>query len=147
MKSFVFSLTMLLPLAMLCGCGASSSLPTEDAAKQALQDKITEQNKGRLKLVSFRKTDGQSGMAMGVQTYKMEVEGEVEVTTDCYWPSNSTEPRTHVVTNGVVDFTGSGGAGTITPEPKEIARKGTKRKIVSTVFFEKSEKGWKVVGG
>ena len=145
MKTLV-ALATLFPLVVLCGCGASSSLPTEDAAKKAVQEQIFDKNQNRLKLVSFQKTDGQSRAVNGVQAYQLKFEGEVEVTEDCIWEAiGRTNPQTGVLEDLVMQSGGSDRKhGVIPRDPKDIAKKGLKRKISGIVNYTKSEKGWTI---
>ena len=101
MKSLV-ALTTLFLLVTFCGCGAS--LPSEDAAKKALDNEIVKDNQTRLKLVSFHKTNGQSSVVDAVQHYKMEWEGEVEVTEDCLCNPGHMALQVFVLKDNVMDM-------------------------------------------
>lgn len=147
MKSLV-ALTTLFSLVVLCGCGASPSLPTEDAAKKALQDELARPNDNRVQLVSFHKTNGQSSVVDGVPHYRMEWEGEVEVTEDGICdPGLHSEPIVRVLKDNVMDTTAFGGKKIVIPhDPRDIVKKGTRRKISGQFLFITTEKGWIVSG-
>jgi hypothetical protein len=138
------ALTTLFPLVTFCGCGAS--LPTEDDAKQGIQEQITKQNQNRLKLVSFHKTNGQASEENGVPHYKMEFEGEVEVTEDCAGSLSSL--TTYVPQDLVVDvpsYATGGAPKKIVAQkaaPKDV-KKGVRQKISGEIGFEKTENGWR----
>lgn len=133
------ALSMLFVLHVLVGCGAS--LPSEDAAKQALENHITKENANRLNLVSFHKTNGVQSEAGGVPHYTIEFEGELEVMEDCFWVG----PESWAVTGGAGEY--------VATCPTERAfgvcvlrvKKGLRRKILGNVKFEKAENGWRSV--
>lgn len=89
-------------LALVVGCGKSGgsastsggSVPKEAEGRAAVEKQMLENNKDRLKLLSFQKTNGQSSTEDGVAHYKLEFQCEVEVTKDCFWFFNRpTEPK------------------------------------------------------
>ena len=135
MRSLV-ALTTLFLLAILCGCGAS--LPTEDAAKQALQEHISKSSSNRLQLVAFHKTNGESDDKMGY--YGMDFEGEIEVAEDCVWYRKGPFEPKEFHTDPLAVANGNAMLG-----PKDIAKKGLRRKISGSMSFGKKEKGWQWV--
>ena len=139
MRSLV-ALTTLFTLAILCGCGAS--VPTEDAAKQAVREWITKFDQNRLKLLSFHKTNGQAREENGVKFYNLEYEGEVEVTEDCL-RLNFESPIVGELKDIVMEANAFGGKRTVIPhDPQAVLKKGLRRKILGDVSFKKTEKGW-----
>ena len=78
-------------------------MPSEDAAKKALDDEIVKGNQTRLKLVSF-KTNGQSSVVDVGEHYKMEWEGEVEVMEDCLCNPGHMALQVFVLKDNVMDM-------------------------------------------
>ena len=127
MRTFI-ALTMVPLLPMLCGCGAS--LPTEDAAKDAIQQDITRRNSidpnsVPIKVVSVHKTNGQRAVENEVERYKMEYNVEIQFTEDCFY----------------------GGSMRANPNPVDPSwqrkKKGERAVESSYQMFEKTENGWR----
>jgi hypothetical protein len=121
----------ILGVTLLAGC---SSTPSASEGRDVLEKQIQEQSKGMIKLLDFRKTDGQAGELMGVRVYAMDFEAEVEFQEDCYWGGPF------------------GGFEVMTGEPgpfnafmfmgKRKARAGERATISGKLQFQKTEKGW-----
>lgn len=124
------SITML--LAVLVGC---SSTPSDSDGKKILADTIQQQSKGLIKLVSFNKTNGQSGEVMGVKLYSMEYEGEIEFLDNVYWGSPF----------GLLGFDAAKADGSMLSimGKNKKAKKGDRYKFKGSIRFEKTEKGWR----
>lgn len=115
-------------------CSGSNSKPTEDDARKAVEKTYS----SYAEVTSFHKTNGQLRKVQGVQIYKMDYEAEIEYTK-----------------NGIErNFMGrfSGFTEKENPQPFDkafgtIRKKGEGRRIVGSITFEKTEKGWRPVSG
>ncbi|MEK6676267.1 MAG: hypothetical protein AABZ47_11520 [Planctomycetota bacterium] len=122
--------------ATFAGC---SGQPAATAGEKLIRDKIQDQAEGRIKLVSFRKTNGQTREAFGMQEYVMEWEGEIEFLQDCRWGpfvygtyTWSGDFHTDISTSRI----GFGGR-------LDDARMGQKVRLTGSLTFRKTEKGWR----
>jgi len=113
----------------------TETLPTEDDARKILEDQI-KNDQGRIKLISFKKTDGQRGDLFGVPMYSLEYEAEVEVLEDCDWKGSDWQGNILGKRDGVKTQK------TLFGQPH--LKKGQRQKISASVNFEKSEKGWRL---
>jgi len=117
--------------------GCSGSKPSEKEAKKVILDKIAKKAEGRIKLVSFCKTNGQESNMFGVRAYAFEYEAEIEFTEDCIWTGTSA-------------FGGPSFA-TLKSTDRWLAvlsnrvEKGHREKIKGEINFEMTEKGWRVM--
>jgi hypothetical protein len=127
-------------LLLLLGC---SSGPSSSAAEEFLREKINKESEGRIKLVSFSKTNGQEAAPMGIPSYKLDYEAEIEFLDDCRWGTASGS-------NWRGDFyvfpaeQGPGYFGGLYP-PFRQATKGSRTKVLGSVIFQKTEAGWRTV--
>jgi hypothetical protein len=136
--------------AALSGC---SGPPSASEGRQAIEDRIKGQSEGRIRLVQFQKTNGQSAEAMGVKVYTLEYETEVEFLEACKW--NIITFAGAIMDNEVSFRT------TKSPDkplselaqlsesatnPGTAVSKGQRFKLVGAIRFEKKEKGWWVDG-
>src|SRR5208282_1934384 len=80
-----FSLFSIVFAANLLHAQVQTAPPSESLAREYLAGCATEQSKGTLKLVSFRKTDGISRQVDGVPVYQLEFEAEIQVLQDLKW--------------------------------------------------------------
>jgi hypothetical protein len=128
-------------------CSGCSNLPSASDGEKLIRNKINDQAGGRIKLVGFKKTNGQVMEAFGSRGYRMEWEGQIEFLSDCYW--------------GPFDGGGSwsGDFYTVAGKPehpdtmasflqpqyvgKKEVSKGQKIRVSGTLVFEKTEKGWR----
>jgi hypothetical protein len=114
--------------------GKIEDRPTEEDGKAAILQAIKvlpdSENGGRVKLLRFRKTDGQDLEFGGVKMYKMEYEYEIEFTRDCYCPGH-----------GFISYA----PGIQYDRPKNV-ESGQRMKINGIITFEKTEKGWRIEG-
>jgi hypothetical protein len=131
MKTLVIHAAFLAAV-LLAGC---SSTPSASEGREVLEKQIENQSKGVIKLLTFRKTDGQEGELMGVRLYAMDFQADIEFNQDCYWGGPF------------------GGFEVMTGEPgpfnafmfmgKRKARAGERFTISGKLQFQKTEKGWK----
>jgi hypothetical protein len=137
------ALTTLFLLVTLCGCGGA---PTEDAAKQYAQQNIkgeavfqneVAEDKNLITLVNLHKTNAETGHNQsGVENYIMKFEGEIEFTEDCFSYGGLLVSRRDA---GKINSNG----GPVNGGP---VKKGQRAKILGSVEFKKTEKGWQPSG-
>jgi hypothetical protein len=129
----------------LLAMAACSSGPPSSAAEEFLRAKIEKESQGRIKLVSFSKTNGQEATPMGIPSYKLDYEAEIEFLDDCRW---GTKNDLNGGWRG--DFSvfpaeeGPGYFGGLHP-PFRKAAKGSQTKVMGAVMFQKTEAGWRPV--
>lgn len=110
---------------LITGCGGTS-VPTERDARVVFENQLGNAFKsGIVKVVSFRKVNGQSGEESGVKFYNLEYEAEIEYPNGLNAHCSKTK------------FTGWD------CWMKEIRAKGEKEKQKEQMTFHKTEKGWK----
>ena len=68
---------LLLSMVFICSCGVTDD--RESKAHDFLQQKITEESKGFIKLNSFKKTNGYDQNILGEETYVLEWLAEVSI--------------------------------------------------------------------
>src|ERR1017187_2817506 len=68
--------------AVFSGC---SGPPSASEGRQAIEDRIKGQSEGRIRLVQFKKANGQLAEVMGVKVYTPEFESEIEFLEACKW--------------------------------------------------------------
>ncbi len=112
--------------------------PSESDVKALLEKKITTQSKGAIRLVSFKKTNGQ---AAG-QSYAFEYEAEISFNADCYWGNGP------LLWDGNYDATiGKPRSSLEEMSPaffgKTRAKRGEVSKVTTKLYFEHTEKGWR----
>jgi hypothetical protein len=138
------AVSFLIAISLLPMTGCSSS-PSSSTAEELLRKKINEESKGRIKLVSFSKTNGQEAAPMGVPSYKLEYEAEIEFLDDCRWGT-----KNDLDGGWRGDFSvfpaeeGPGYFGGLHP-PFRKATKGSQTKVTGAVMFQKTEAGWRPV--
>ena len=141
LKTVLLCLVLVTAL-LLIGC---SSVPSSDDAKGIIQERINKESEGRIKLVSFQKTNGQEGELLGVKIYQLSYQGEIEFLEDCKWEKGmavnlgEVHYRTVKVKPGAKDFWQNWDD---QMHGRQIVKKGHKEKISGNVVFEKTEKGW-----
>jgi len=120
--------------------GCTSRLPSESDGRAALEQKIQQQSKGLIRLVSFRKTDGVEQVVMGMKAYQLTYTAEIELTDDCFWGDG-----------GLLGWQGNFFAerptGGISQrvEYSKSGRKGHQEQISATLTFQRTENGWSIV--
>lgn len=130
---------------LLVGCSASQ--PSVGDAEQAVLARIKSESQGRIKLVSFQKTNGQSQKQMGVEMYCLEYAAVIEFTEDCKWVKHVEDlhrgfktvralpPKADVFEKLMDDSL----------NPGVLVKKGQIEKLSASITFEKTEKGWRVM--
>jgi hypothetical protein len=134
--------TALLLLLFCVSCGVPSQ-PSESDGRKAIEAKIAGEAQGKIRLLSFTKTNGKKASGFGVEAYEMEWKGEIEFLEDCIW-------------GGFRVFEGywSGDFYTAPPDGRlnthsikyQGSKPQTKRQRVPInhiLSFEKTEKGWR----
>jgi len=141
LKTVLLCLVLVTAL-LLIGC---SSVPSSDDAKGIIQERINKESEGRIKLVSFQKTNGQEAELFGVKVYQLNYQGEIEFLEDCKWEKGmavnlgEVHYRTVKAKPGAKDFWQNWDD---QMHGRQIMKKGHKEKISGYVVFEKTEKGW-----
>jgi hypothetical protein len=135
------ALVMLLLLLVFGGCGGGSSMPSEKDLEAAIKKKEMA-DKPYAKLVSFRKTNG---VAESPSSYRVEYEGEIELTEDCYCDKNGlilhsvkyveSLPKDSPTRLAEENFARDG--------LRTVTKKGERKRIAGNWEFEKTEKGWR----
>ena len=106
----------------------SSSVPSEADARIVFQNQLGKAFKdGIVRIIYFRKVNGQSRELMGVKFYNFEYEAEIEYPNGFNMECKSKKG----------EFTGW------SCFMKEVHDKGEKVKRNSEITFERTEKGWK----
>lgn len=130
--------------AFFSGC---SSNPSPSDGQQAVQARINQDAQGRIKLNSFRKTNGQLAEVMGVKVYGLEFEAKIEFTENCKWLVGQVDRRIGFQTsklpnqsNVLAQFSED------TLNPGSIVKQGQQIMISGVIHFEKKENGWSVDG-
>jgi hypothetical protein len=138
-------------LAFLPGC---SSQPKEALGRRGLELKLGLDKSKKLKLVSFKKTDGQSGEAFGIKMYNMSYAARIEVLetpAKAHIPARrGVLPESYQPPRDVLAASENG-------EPWQILgyavgsideiKKGNFFDATGEMHFEKSENGWTVITG
>jgi hypothetical protein len=123
------------------GC---SSRPSESEGRKTVQTKVEKEAAGRIRLISFVKTNGQAAEVQGVKIYRMSYELEIEFTEGCKWfhhPGFPLSMRTEPVKalQGWDRF----GEDMRPDRAGEIVKAGDRRKLAGELVFEKTEEGWR----
>jgi hypothetical protein len=130
------------------GC---SSQPSESDGQRALEKKVSDESKKRIRLVTFKKTDGQQQELLGVKLYKLEYECEIEFLQDCKWLTTGilggghsgfqiAEPTANQSDNSKFNWNQFLND---TQNPGTPMKKGERQKIAGAIVFEQTEKGWR----
>ena len=137
-----------LAAALLPALAACSTIPTVQAAQDAVAERIDNGDTARLQIVEFNKTDGQAGEVFGVAVYSMKFEATAVFVEDALYRRSgnilvesriNTMPATQRQASCAQDMRACFEA---TPES---AKKGDRLRIEGSVDFEKSEAGWRVI--
>jgi hypothetical protein len=112
---------------ILLGCGVSN--PTESEARAILEKSYESSIKdGTVKIISFKKVDGQAREGGGVKFYLFSYEAELEYPKgrylECENPAN-VWVKSSCMINGY-----------------EFKSVGAKEKVTGQINFERTEKGW-----
>jgi hypothetical protein len=118
---------------MLAGCGKSQ--PSESDGEKIIRDKIAGQSEGHIKLVSFKKTNGQAKEEEGISKYNLEYQAEIEFDKDCVWQyMGGGYFILYKIAELPSDWDGKFGGATM--------KRGQHVKLSGTVVFQKKENGW-----
>jgi predicted nucleic acid-binding Zn ribbon protein len=124
-----------------------SSLPSADDLQRIIQEQINKESQGRIKLISFQKTNAQEGELHGVKLYNIEYQIEIEFTENCKWVMGheamlggppqfrTSKPKSQGFWDEWTDNLNN---------PGKLVKKGHKERISGSLTFEKTEKGWRV---
>src|ERR1035441_220687 len=136
--------------AVFSGCSGS---PSVSEGSQAVEDRIKGQSEGRIRLVQFRKTNGQLAEVMGVKVYTLEYETEIEFLEACKW---NIITFAGAIMDDELSFRTTKSPDKPLSELAQLAEsatnpgtavsKGQRFRLVGAIRFEKKEKGWWVAG-
>lgn len=136
----------ILLLPMLTACWSS---PSVSDGKQAIQDCITKESEGRIKLTRFEKSNGAGDEIAGFKIYKLEFESEIEFTENCKWVTGGGGQEVGFRTAKSVAQPKSGFSWNSflsdSQNPGPDVTKGLKIQIFGAIHFVKNERGWYVV--
>jgi hypothetical protein len=126
--------------ACICGC---SNWGDESAAEAALRQEIDGQSQGHIKLVSFAKTDGQSGNVSGVDVRQIDYTAWIEFEQNGTWLSGGWPGRlAYSFTSEIykprseLDALNSAGSGPVVVNAQGRAQ------IKGTMVGTKKDSGW-----
>jgi len=115
-------------------------IPSESDGRAALEQKVQQQSKGLIRLVSFRKTDGVARETMGMKLYDLMYSAEIELTDDCFWGDG-----------GRIGWQGgffaerpTGGMSQIVEYAKS-GKRGHREHVSATLGFQRTENGWSLI--
>jgi len=115
-------------------------IPSESDGRAVLEQKIQQQSKGLIRLVSFRKTDGVARETMGMKLYDLMYSAEIELTNDCYWGDGGRLGWQ----GGFFAERPTGGISQMV-EYSKSGKKGQREQVSATLGFERTENGWSLV--
>jgi hypothetical protein len=131
------------------GTASVSNTPSESVARKILENIIKEDSQGLIKLVSFKKTNGQSGETFGIKWYSLECEGEIECVEGGWWWTGlgkgfvlATTVTPEQDEHGATDLFHSTQFST-----KNRVEKGQRKKFSGALHFQLTENGWGVQEG
>jgi hypothetical protein len=140
--STLFLLILLLSPELACGLGTPSAADGESAIRAA----INNESAGRIKLVSFKKTDAVEGELMGFKIYGLEFQIEIEFLENCRWVDyglGGTGPTLHTAkltpknsNNSLTQFNEN------LQNPGTDVTRGQHVNVAGTVRYVKKESGW-----
>lgn len=136
----ISALTGVVLLSIFTSC---SSTPSATTAREIINSRIERQSKGRIRLVSLQKTNGQMGEIFGVKVYQLSYKGEIEFLEECFWVKGMDAAaglgpvsfRTVTRQEGLRDRLGA-------LDNRRLMQKGARSEISGEITFEKTEKGW-----
>lgn len=139
-------LALAIATAFFIACSTSDT-PSESDARKALEKIINEDSQGLIKLVSFKKTNAQSGETLGVKLYSLECEGEIEFLEGGWWwralgkgfALATTVRRTE---GGALDIFHS-----TEYSSENRVEKGQHKRFHGVVRFQLTENGWRAEEG
>ncbi len=140
--------TAIMVAAFFVSATGCSSQPSGGDGERAILDRIKSQSERRIKLASFRKTNGQKGELMGVQFYSLEFQAEIEFTEDCKWVTGMFGEDRGLFRTRKPLAQQSQGFNWIQysddiQNPGVLVKKGHREKLSGSIMFEKTERGWR----
>jgi hypothetical protein len=130
---------------VLTGC---SFKPSEGDGQQAVQNQINQQAQGRIRLISFHKTNGQMAEINAVKVYSLEFQSEIEFTENCKWAIGNYGQQLSFQTSKPVTQQQGGVWGQFldnaVANPGVLANQGQRVQLFGVIHFEKKENGWSV---
>jgi hypothetical protein len=122
--------------------------PKESLASEAVRGHIDSGKEDRVKLVDFRKIDGQEAELLGVKIYAMEFTAAAEFTDEAWVTTGGSimEPNVRITTTPIEQTPSTCGQSLnacFSQTPRR-ASKGDRIDLAGTVTFEKKESGWSV---
>ncbi len=125
---------------LLAGCSG----PSASDAERVLREEIETVSHGSIKLLSFKKTDGQAGEAFGVKGYKLDFEAVIQSQAQGIWQSDD---GTGKLAFGWTDQDKAFSSGLMSQLLNQFGgkplEKGDRAKITGVMVGEKKESGWK----
>ncbi len=123
MKSLIFN--FVLAIVFLTAC---SNPPSIGDARSIVERRIQDGGNGKIKLLSFKKTDGLAQEVMGMKCYTLMYVSEIEFTADCNWKGgySTTERSDQTLFSG------------------NPVRQGERKTINGSFEFVKTENGWRL---
>lgn len=145
-KRYSYQIALVLFLALvtviISGCGAT--LPTVADGVNAMQDRVSQQSAGRIRLSNFQEGVGSHSWQLeGAKNYNLAFLAEIEFVEDCKWlPQSadkqigfSTEPRTGA-TSAAWEYKGNPAASRLN------VKKGQKAQLVGEITFFRYHDSW-----
>ena len=128
-------------LAIILFTGCSGGKPSEGAGKTMLGKHIQDESKGNIKLVNFKKTNGQGDE----HSYQMEYEAEIEFLANGSWLSNSGIAGSTAFVFSSQQYNNNGGISQLLGEINgaNSVQQGQRKKVKGVLQFQKTEKGWR----
>lgn len=130
----------------LAGC---SRPPSAGVGQQAIEDRVKRDSEGCIKLVQFRKTNGQSAEINGVKIYTLDYETEIEFLEACKWnipifagTIMNTEASFRTTKSSDKTLGAAAQLMEASMNPGTEVSKGQRVKLIGAIRFEKKEKGW-----
>ena len=138
MKATLFKSLVILTIACIgmVFSGCSLSDPSASDAQRVFENKIRNEAQGRIRLVSFQKTNGQKRQMFGENVYHLEFQAEIEFTQNCKWVKNADNTlslRTTPPPSNALFDTDIG----------PVVQAGQRQIINGSFDFEKTEQGWR----
>jgi hypothetical protein len=122
----------------LVGC---SGPPSEGVGRQVLEQRVRSQSNGKIKLVSFSKTNGVDDK----NSYRLEYEAEIEFLSNGSWTSGIDSGSFEFSADAAPGPNSPGAMFALTMGTRDV-RQGQREKIKGMMIFEKTEKGWRADG-
>lgn len=117
---------------------ACSSDPSIGAVEEHFEARVQQESSGRLRLVGFKKTNGQTGEVFGVPVYSLDYEMEIEVVEPSFWEQDPLLGETTFKAVAAREMN-------IYYQMKgyQPVQRGERITVTGSVQFERTEQGWK----